>query len=114
MLGKQALPTGQLKRADPALQGQRGQASLSRQGLVHVQIGTRVNGLGLRLFDPKGLQHRILVTVLRIGSQLNHRQIVWHGAAHPELNLFAGGYALLGIGMQARQVDCMMRRNILR
>ena len=110
VLGKQALPTGQLKRADPALQGQRGQASLSRQGLQ--QIGTRVNGLGLRLFDPKGLQHRILVTVLRIGSQLNHRQIVWHRAAHPELNLFAGGYAL--IGMQARQVDSMMRRNILR
>ena len=114
MLGKQALPTGQLKRANPALQGQHGQASLSRQGLIHMQVGTGVNGLGLRLFDPKGLQHRILVTVLRIGSQLNHRQIVRHGTAHPELNLLAGGYALLGIGMQAGQFDRMMRRNILR
>ena len=55
MLGKQALPTGQLKRANPALQGQRGQASLSRQGLIHMQVGTGMNGLGLRLFDLKGL-----------------------------------------------------------
>ena len=112
MLGKQALPTGQLKRADPALQGQCGQALLGRQGFLHMQVGTGVNGLGLRLFDPKGLQHRIHVTVLRIGTQLNHRQIVWQGAAYPELNLFAGGYALLGIGMQAGQVDRMMGWNL--
>ena len=77
-----------------------------------MQVGTGVNGLGLRLFDPKGLQHRIHVTVLRIGTQLNHRQIVWQGAAYPELNLFAGGYALLGIGMQAGQVDRMMGWNL--
>ena len=71
-----------------------------------------MNRLGLRFFDPEGLQHRVLVTVLRIGTQFNHRQIVWQGTAHPELNLFARGYAFLGIGMQAGQVDRMMGWNL--
>ena len=77
-----------------------------------MQVGTGVNGLGLRLFDPEGLQHRVLVPVLRIRSQLDHGQVVGHGAAYPELNLLARGYAFLGIGMQAGQVDRVMRWNL--
>ena len=114
VLREQALPAAQAERANPALERQLLEPPPGGQTVGHVHVGAGVDRLRLRLVDLEGFQHRILVAVLRVGAEPHHAQLVGHAAADAEVDLLAGGDTLLRVGVQAGQIDSLVRRDLLR